>query len=280
MGRNEIRPLSFAAQAIILAILLTPQNEQPPQPIYNPILSSEIKPPATQEHIDELLLHAKEPYQMLLERLRNGTRLIALGEQHRVDIMENFGHQFIRLAAQEGLISFISLEIYSDYQPDVDNYLDGYPMSPRLTQVYSFHHHGYRQILDVAREYNLSVICSDNRGGYRDELMSINTLIYMENNPHQSGIFYAGNAHITEPNDILAHVLGQDYFSVMQIETAQRNDTIADAASQLNINRAIGIDNLDDLTLGNARWGFFANSVYEYKNTVDAIVIHPSHNNG
>lgn len=261
--------------AAISSIFLYPWHDSNP-PTFTPIISSEIKPPPTTEQIESMLQTAQEPYQMILSRLRTGsTRLVGLGEFHTDIEMENFGRDLILQAAQEGLINFVSLEIYSSLQTDMDNYLNGQIMSSSLRSVFSRHNRGYQQIVEVAKEYGLPVICSDNMGSYRDEFMSINTLIYMQEHPEHRGVFYAGNGHITEPNDLLPLHLGDSYYSVLQIKPTLRNDTIASAATQIGLTEPIGLENLHLSPLGVARWGFFTNQIYEYQHAVDAIVIHP-----
>lgn len=241
-----------------------------------PVLMAQESNFPTPEQVSVLLEQSQEPMEMVLQQLHGGSvRLVAVGEQHRVDVMEAFGLSLFQTAAEEGLVSFLSLEIDSRFQEDMDAYLREGVVSDRLQSALDHHHQAYRDMLAVAREYSIPVICADIRSGDRDAVMSENTLDYMRAHPDEVGMFYAGNAHITQHNgDILAEELGVGYYAVYQLRVSDRTDPLAQIAREAGIESTIGIDDLDESILGETTYGYFDHQKAPYGEAVDAVVIH------
>lgn len=235
------------------------------------------KPSATPQQIAFVEQNGQEPVEMVLRALREGdVRLVGLGEQHRADAMEALGRSVVEAAAGEQLLDFLALEIDERFQEDMDLYLETGEVSPRLQVAFDKHHENYRQMLELARANGLNILCSDIRMGDRDAAMSENILEYMEQHPDEVGIYYAGNAHVTEHNgDLLTAGLGEAYYSVYQLRSTDRSETVADAARQAGITASIGLNGLDGTVLGEAIYGYFAEDRAPFEDVVDAIVIHP-----
>src|SRR3989338_3152540 len=193
------------------------------------------KPIATTEQVEYLNKNKREPVEMILEKLRGQVRVVGLGEMHNELDMELFASDVVKKATEQKLIQFLALEIDSFKQSDIDTFLQTVNITPGLQEELTRHNTGYKAILEAARSANLKVLCVDNHNtSGRDDFMSKSILQFQEANPNSKGLFYAGNGHIIERFDILAGMLGDKYYSVLQIneQNIVTGDTVYNALVQ------------------------------------------------
>lgn len=249
----------------------------PPKDIDESLMDAE-KPSATQEQIDYIRNNSRNPTEMIMEKLQGRARIIGIGEMHNELDMEQFANGIIDHAAEQGLISFLALEIDVDKQPDIEIFMLTGVVNHSLQQILNLHNEGYRQILETARSRGLSVICVDNQNtSERDDFMSWSILNYMNNHPNDKGIFYAGSGHIIERYDVLASELAESYYSVLQINWRSEftKDTVYDAALKAGITEPVGIDNISQTLFSKATYGHPYELWSEYGRVTDALVLLP-----
>lgn len=269
---------SISALLLFGALSLLPASQaQPPacQPDYlTPNSALTETDPAT----DWANNHLQDPYTMILCKLSQDAQVVALGEIHREELMEQFAAQLVQQAARKDLIQFVALEIEYNRQSDVDYFLETGIVNKRLQTVLDLHGSYYFQLLKHARAYKLKVVCADTKSApSRDTFMNEMILSYLNAFPNEHGIFYVGNGHVVKYQDKLAQELQDKYFAVVQLNYRDaNNDPIFQTIQKLKVPHSVGIDQIDASPFAQAMYPSFL-SPYPYGDVADGAVIHPSY---
>ena len=238
--------------------------------------STERKPAApTPDQINLFIANGKAPSSLVIEKINQGVRLVAIGETHKELPEELEASKILKIlqdVSSQGLINFLALEIDDTLQKDVDAYQQSGVLSDAMRNILLDHNAGYVELLKAAHTNKIQVLCVDNHNvENRDEYMNQKLLGFLQENPAYRGIFYVGDLHVTKYLNSLSDGLGGEYYAIWQTDGG---DTVYNSAIAAGFTQPVAIE-VNGSPFATVLWS--TNLAWSsYGNLTDAIIVDPS----